>query len=451
MDIKNKLIEAYKDNDLVTYKTILEEYLSEGYAVDFDMIYYLIELLINYQQYEEAYPLIKILEKNIDNKTIFSKICYFYHCCFKPKEAERIFKSKNLTDYLLLVRIYLFEGKIEEAKELLNDIKESIPQNQIYKYTKYQEMIDNHINYGAYIETEYESFKEKGNKLEEGHIVYLKQNPISKVNMLEDKKSIKRPYMIWKIEKNIIYIFPVSTSVHDSGYKLYAQKYPNINQDRIIKSHLCTTDINNVLSVKDKVLDEDYYNILKSIFIGTYFDRSDKEKNYNKKFINDYIGIIDKYDIAELVDKKTKEHTYYLVINIKDNHYKIVKLDLENNKIINDKILIIKDKNLIYRIIKPTNEFLQDILPQISEVQELPNLSWRKIKIGNIEYIVIEEDEKNCYVINAAYSASFIMKEVIKKDDIDIIGDIVSEEESARIQNILNDPSNKRRQLRKRK
>ena len=106
---------------------------------------------------------------------------------------------------------------------------------------------------------------------------------------------------------------------------------------------------------------------------------------------------------------------------------------------------------MIYRIIKPTNEFLQDILPQISEVQELPNLSWRKIKIGNIEYIVIEEDEKNCYVINAAYSASFIMKEVIKKDDIDIIGDIVSEEESARIQNILNDPSNKRRQLRKRK
>ena len=456
MDIKAKLKDAYYKNDIKFYQELIEEYLNYGYGIDYEILYFFIRLLINYRKFDQAYNIIKILEKSIDNYDIANELCRLYCWCYKPENAEHIYISKKLDDNLLLIKIYLLQGKIEQAyNTIIKSLNEKISFEQQNKYMKYKFMIDDHLRKGTSIETEYESFIKNGDTLKPGHIVFLKDKTVTGLGRLEDSKKNNRPYLIWKIEENDIYMFPVTTKCrdkdnHNKGFILYSQKYDKSFQDRRIINSLCHTTIDNILSVQDKILEEDYKILLKNIFCSTYFNQDEQIVN-NMKFMKEYIGKPNRYDIIEYVDKNTKEHTCYLVLDIEDNYYKVIKIDIINYIIIDNTTINIDKKQLIYKIINPTQVTLQELLPQISEIQELPNLSWRKIKIGNIEYIVIEEDEKNCYVINAAYSASFIMKEVIKKDDIDIIGDIVSEEESARIQNILNDPSNKRRQLRKRK
>lgn len=456
MNIKNKLKEAYYNNDLNNYQKLIDEYLSYGYGIDYEMIYFLIRLLINNRNFDKAYTIIKTLEKNIDNYNIANELCCLYCWCYKPEDAERIYISKNLDDNLLLIKIYLIQGKIEQAyNTIIKSLNEKISFEQQNKYMKYKFMIDDHLRKGIAIETEYESFIKNGDTLEPGHIVFLKDKTVTSLEILKDSKKNNRPYLIWKIEENDLYMFPVTTKCrdkdnHNKGFTLYSQKYGNNFQDRRLINSLCHTTTDNILSVQDKILEEDYKKILTDIFYSIYFNKNEKIVN-NLKFMKEYIGKPNKYDIIEYVDKNTKEHTYYLVLYIEANYYKVVKIDCKNYIIIDNKTRIIDKKQLISKIIKPTPEALQELLPQVSKILKLENLSWRKIKVGNIEYIVINVDDNICHCINAIYSASIILREDIKKEDIDLIGDTILEEEIERIQRILNDPSNRKKQLRKRK
>lgn len=440
--IKIKLSQAYRNKNYKTFFKLLDEYISYGYGVDYDIIHYLVEVLINTNKVNQAYKILKSVENSNIPDEIYKDLCYLYCYCYKPIEAEEIYFKHNINDNLLLIKIYLQQGKINEAYRIINE-NTNLSENN--KYKKYKKLIENHYKYSSYIETEYNSFIKNGNSLEPGHIVFL-NNLSSNINISEDDKKLSRPYIIWKIEDNQVYIFPVSTKCDKKSYILYKQKYLNSSSDRVVKNNLCQTTIDNILSVKDKVLDEDYKIILESLSQSMYFKNKQSLSN-DKKFIDEYLDKPNKYDIIVFADKNTKKRLYYFIVDINNKEYKAI--EIYQNQILNKKIIKIKKDKQIYRIIKPNEEELKKLLTNTSHIIKLQKLSWTKIKVKNRQYIVYQESEDTCYCIDSLYSSSYICKEEIKKEDIDDILEPISSEEKTRIKNFLNDTSNKEKNKRK--
>ena len=183
--------------------------------------------------------------------------------------------------------------------------------------------------------------------------------------------------MIWKIEDNNVYLFPVIKVDIEKGFKLYSQNYRNILSDRKIGNHLYVTPPGNILSVKDKVSKEDFDNVLFDIFKSLYFGEI-KDIINNKKFIDDYIGKIKPYDIVEIVNKISKEISCFLIIDTKDNEYKLLKIDIKNKKIVDNSKTILRDNYLVFKVIKPTKELLKELLNDLA-ITENQNKEKKKI------------------------------------------------------------------------
>ena len=194
-------------------------------------------------------------------------------------------------------------------------------------------------------ECEYNSFIKNGNKLEPGHIVFLKSN-VDKINGKEeitDKKSKYRPYMIWKINNDRLYMFPVAVKrENEINYVLYKQDYPNSGMDRIVKDNLCETSIDNVVSVQDKVRDEDYYSVLKTIFKATYFSKNKEEKEAKEKFMKEFVGEVYEDAIISSVNPLTKESKTYYVNTVYENEYLVFEYNHALKKL-NTTPIIFKD------------------------------------------------------------------------------------------------------------
>ena len=129
--------------------------------------------------------------------------------------------SNGVNNKILLLRIYLLEGRVEDVKKVMDELlKDNSYQFDQKIISKYKIMIDNNLKYGSFIETEYSCFIENGNKLEGGYIVFLKSTPLVEDKDYGDLKANYRPYMIWKIEDNDVYLFPLDLNYNDSDYKL---------------------------------------------------------------------------------------------------------------------------------------------------------------------------------------------------------------------------------------
>lgn len=377
-NIKNDLKNAFYNDEMNQFFNLLEEYLSQGYGVDYDMIHYIVLSLINVKKYNQAYSILKGIEKSIYPENA-QDLCFLYCYCFKPVDAEKIYFSYNINNIPILIKIYLQQGRVEEAYQLINDnINKNLSNDDQRKLQKYKKIIENHQKYGSYIETEYTSFIKNGNILQRGHIIFLKTNPSSREHIYKDNREANRPYMIWKIEGNDLYIFPVKIKENKKAYILYCQKYQNFNQDRIISDHLYHTTLDNILSVKDKVIKEDYECVLKNLFNTIYFGQTEQEINNNRKFLQDYIGEVKPYDIVEYVDKITRGESYYLVLDKNDKKYQVIKIDLTNRKILDNDVILIDNKKIVYRKIKPSLNIIKELLLQLQDMEH-KNLKIKKL------------------------------------------------------------------------
>ena len=366
---KQELYTLYYNKDYDTFLELFENYIKEGYGLDENMIYCYINILLIKKRYDHAYKIIKMLEKNMNKYNTHEEISRLYLRCFKPKEAERVLlsKEKPIHDYNLLIDIKLLEGKTEEAQEILEICLTNNPREKdIERIKKYEKIIKNHIKKGAFIEIEYNCFKENGNKLEEGHIVFLKNNPESNIEIKQDIKLNNIPYMIWKIENNKIYMFPVSSKEKRNQYKLFKQKYPNSIGDRIVKDNVYYTEEDNILSVQDKVLEEDFKLIIKNMCQSIYFQR-EEDKKANKEFIDTILNSVEQNDVIEFVDSKTGKKTFCLVLGIEKDGYEVIEINFKFNIIIGEKIEFYEKKRHIYDVIK-LNKLKKDEL--IAQMQE---------------------------------------------------------------------------------
>lgn len=435
-NLNYKLIEAYKNNDLVNYLKYMDEYIKLGYGFDFETILCYTKIISSKRKYDEAYKILQLLENQVNKYDIATEICKEYIYCYKPVDAYRLYNSKNITfeDKSLLIRMLLLHGKVEEAEDILNKIsREKLSFHERKKIEEYKLEIQNYHEFGSFIETEYSCFLQNGNKLEKGHIVFLKNRPASIVSNQDDEKASKRPYLIWKIDGDSVYMFPVESQCSRKDIILSKDKYHNSFQDRKIKDSMCQTTLNNILTVKDKVLAKDFKKILDNSFKTLYFgDRRQHDESF--EFMRYYLGSVDEYDIIEYVDVKTRESRYYFVIDDMNFEYKAVEVDINENKVIDYEVKKVKD---IFRIIKIEDKQKKNYIQQINDNKKKKSLSWKKVISKNIKYIVLTEVNGICYCINDAYSPSYIQCIEINKEDIDCIVEEVTKEEILRIRELL--------------
>ena len=415
-----------------------EQYIKEGNPIEDTLIACYVYALVSIGKVDKAYNLLKNLEKFAEKTDSYEFLSELYVKCYKTEDAERMIELKKtpIKDYLNLIKIKLLEGNIKEAQAIINSrLKVETEESTLRMLRSYEQLIKNHLEKGAYIEIDYNYFK-KNNTLEPGHIVFLKNMPESDYRN-EDEKALKRPYMIWKIEKDILYIFPVSTQDREKSYKLYIQKYPNSKCDRTVKYTLFQTTEDNVVTVQDKVLEEDFKIILTNLYQASCF--ADKiSKRQNQYFMQEYIGEIDKYDvIKEVVHGSVSGNSFHLVLDIEDDHYRTIQVDYKNKKVIGVKSVKYNKDRVIYDVIKPDEETKQKLIEGLSELVTLKSLVGKKVVANNIRYIIVDEDKENYFCIDEIYSPSYINIDTVKKSDVKTITGSVDEEELDRIKNLI--------------
>lgn len=440
-DIKYKLIQTYKNYDFDVYLQFIDEYMEKGYGFDYDMILSYAKALRKTRKFDKAYFILKSLEKQVNKYDIAEELIKEYLFCFKPDDALILYNSrvKDFKDKSILIKIYLLQGKVKEAKEVLEKLLNGgLINKDDKKIRKYQSDINNYYKYGSFIETEYLSFIKNGNKLEEGHVVFLKNSPVSFLSNFNDDKAAKRPYLIWKIDGNKVYMFPMKNKCNSEDFIISKEKYHNSYQDRTIKDSMCITNFNNILTVKDKLYDEDYKLIINRAFKTLYFG-DQRQLNESLEFMKHYIGDISNYDIIEYIDLKTRENKYYLVIEIINLDFKVVEVNLKENIVLDYEIKNFNKYKGIFNIIKIPEDQKKKYLEQIenNNSNKKNDLSWKRVISKKAKYIVLTESDGICYCINNVYSPSYIQCTEILKEDIDYVYESLDKEEILRIRTLL--------------
>ncbi len=351
---KYQLIQAYKNNNFNEYLRLIDECLDKGYWFEYDTIFSYAKVLRKMRKFDQAYKILKSLEKQVNDYKIAEDLCREYIHCYKPMDAYRLYqlKKKEFKNHYLIIKIYMLQGKIEEAKYLIEYLKDNglIDENdEIIR--NYQLYINNYFKHHSFIETEYSSFINNGDKLKEGYVVYLKDSPVCLLSNYNDNMANRRPYLIWKIEDNKVYMFPMNTKCGRKDYILSKDKYHNSFQDRTIKDSICITDLDNILTVNDKLYDEDYRLIIDRAFKTLYFG-DQLQLDESLEFMKYFVGDINKYDIIEVIDALTREIKFYLVIDNENDIFKCLKVSINENKIIDYNIKIFNGYKGIFDVIK---------------------------------------------------------------------------------------------------
>ena len=138
--------------------------------------------------------------------------------------------------------------------------------------------IKNNAFKGSFIEIGYDYFTQSGKKIEPGHIIYIKSAEQLECRYIgKDVKDYKRPYLVWRVEGNKLYVSPITHVYNRYRYALFLQDYPNSRYERYVINSYCTTTTDNIYSVCDKLKDNELDRVFEFIHSGLYFNEGVEE------------------------------------------------------------------------------------------------------------------------------------------------------------------------------
>ena len=158
-ELRDQILNAYYQKYYANFIVLFNQYVDKGYGIDVELISKYIKVLIRTNKFDKAYKMLRWLERYSDRyPSIDEDLFILYYFCFKPRDAERIYKKGNVSTKhkTIIIRNLLLQGKIEEAKKLVTEFLAEEPSKELFYANR---LIYNHEHYGAFIETDYESFK----------------------------------------------------------------------------------------------------------------------------------------------------------------------------------------------------------------------------------------------------------------------------------------------------
>ena len=347
--------------------------------------------------------------------SVFDMIIKYIDCCKEDKVNELLENNMfSIYEIFYIARRCYFNGIYDKSLELFkyfvensnSEFKNGSALEYIRKIELYKE------NSKLFLDVSYSYFKSMGCKLEPGYIIcvdkvldYYKENEFN-----DDPKISKRPYMVWRIEGNKIYAFPISTQVkREKDDILKKEDYPVRNFDRVALTGMVCLRENDVLTVIDKVNKEDYQEIINALYrsVCCMKDVPKVATQYFVKKMTEELVVLEN-DVIVVRDIQKKKQKYYYVIE-KDknrNKYKVIELEHEYKdfKIRDMKLSEISMKTPVLSIIKLDKKQIHKIKKEIPINFKNVDLSGSIIKYNGIN-LELMLDEKEFYVcINRSLS-----------------------------------------------
>lgn len=354
VDLELEIKNAYDNRNFKETLKKIDLYLSlNNSGVYGSLMYFYVDCLINVGRKEDAYKYINITRKFWPYIYSDGDLAELYIICDKIKEAEKIL-NKRTTDtklYYTAARAYMLNGYYYESKYWFRYLM-SITDDEklIEKANGFIMEINNHLINKAFIQISYSRYKSYGKSLKPGQIIYFRGKDI----VSSDSKVNYRPYLIWKVDGNKIYCFPVTTQIRreDINYILRKEKYPNYGFDRMIKENILCIDEKDVDKIIDEITPYDYDRVI---------DRIYKLHCYKNK-MDDYGFVLEeanklgvkKDDIIIIYDTQNQQRNFYAIESVNDSIYTAYKIEKIDDKfhIINDKLYTFTNKDFIIKINK---------------------------------------------------------------------------------------------------
>ena len=359
MDIYGSLYAAFKENDYVKFLKLFRKYLKKGFGVDTGLIRMYAIALRKTNRYEEGLKLLLSLKEDVveyGNQFFFATILYTF--C-RPREGLELLSTQkflSMKEKIFLAKLHIQNGDYQSALVVLNECASCRDRVVEVQASELINKIWHHLSRDVMIEMSYDSFLDNGFSLEPGHIVFLKKEvKYCLVEDNQDEKKMSRPYLIWKIDGDTLYLFPVSSSTKCGGYKLYQQFYDNNVGDRIIKNNFCLSTKQNVLSVQDKVTAVDFKRVMNDLFFSFYFSSKVYDEKMLEMFYEEFNRKANRGDIVVIIDPQDKIKRYYLITEVLDGGYEAYPIDRHSKEIIGDKVFI-DSSQIILGIVKLPDE-----------------------------------------------------------------------------------------------
>ena len=427
----------FSNNEFSKIIEILNEFFKENGYKDVYLSYY-IRCLIKLGLNELAAKNLKLMLRLFPAFYTSLNLAYIYIDLDMLDELEQILAKNKFNDkciYTLAKKCY-FNNHHDLAHKLFSEFlgvsKDKISIERAKEYLRKLKIYQNYKD--AFVETDYSKFKSKGQQLSPQHIIYTSKirDDYFENQYNSDPKRENRPYMIWKIEGDKIYCFPVTTKITSSddgkrNYALYHQNYKTREFDRIIKNNLVVIQECDVERVIDRVNDKDFEIIIQQIYGDVCFQH-DILKKHNSYFIETMSSQFKPklFDIIKVPFQDNSGHTHckaYLILEIdyKKGKYKVLELDLTNEEIeiINYILNSINMKTPIITIEEVNSERKNKILEKVPSNFKNVNMIGTVIESENKKLEIILEQDGIFICLDRTFNAScsYVAIEFVDKDD----------------------------------
>ena len=408
--LMEEIIDYYNNGNYDKVLLLIDDYFKIDNSGIFDgLMNIYIECLIKLGRVDDAYKNLELMLKIYPYYYNKFKLIIKYIECGKENKLNEMLENNKFSNYdtFYIARSCYYNGMYDKALELFNyyleysddELKKGSVLEYIRKIKLYKE------NSLLFLDVKYSYFKSKGYKLEPGHIIcvgkvieYYKENEFN-----DDPKLSRRPYMIWRIEGDKIYAFPISTQVKRvKNDILKKENYPVRNFDRVALTGMVCLRENDVLNVIDKVSDEDYQEIINGLYrsICCMKDVPKVATQYFVKKMTEELEVSEK-DVIVVRDIQNRKQKFYYVLEKyrSKKKYKVIELSHENRdfQMKNMDVSEISMKTPILSIIKLDVNQINKIEKKIPVNFKNNDVSGCLIKYNGME-LEIMLVEKDCYV-----------------------------------------------------
>lgn len=337
-----KIQENFHNDRYSEVISLIDEYLTIPGVGMYDMLaYYYGVSLMSLGNTELASKYLDMSCHLLSNTTIMkirvANSYRHYQMYQKAKEIlEEVIADENYQDfigYYTLAKVEFYAGNYERAADLFTKASKYVENDfAVAKIAMFIDKINTYLKSGTK-KIDFEAFKGQGENLQVGHIIYVKIPKENVIASSSDSYYFKRTYLITEINNNEIHAislsnYPVPNSFHlprtlccslDDKYALYSFRTFNINQVESVVGKINLHDVQKIL----------YY------FYHYYQDFYNETKTNNQVYsLESSKKSASSCNVLVVYNPDIAKEEYYYVINIHENEYEVVKLNIQNGAFI---------------------------------------------------------------------------------------------------------------------
>ena len=444
--IREEMKVASKNSNYEKVVVLFSSYLRQNPKDDYEILSIYQEALMKLDKKEEELSILLKLSSAFKNSYYSKRLVNLYLDLGNAKKAINVFDNSDKLKYYTLGKIYYLRGEYEESLNMFKTFLDTTTDiNYVCNAKGYINRINKHLKDNTFLKMYYEKFKAKGNRLEPGYIIYSDKVG-NKYNLHEtnlDPHKQTRPYLVWKVNPEHVFVLPITTSISDDSYVLKKEDYINLKSNSTIFENFILLKDEDITTVVDHLTKEDYLNITRFIY-EKILSLNKEDRKTEKVFISNYMKRmkIKDNDIIMYRDNGKNIESYFFIISSDDYKYETIPVKKQDNSfmISNRNKISINKKKPIYSVIKLSEEEKADLIYQLESAYLIQDLCGKRISTKDKEKFVILHDLKDDYLaVSIPYSSSYARFKLIPKNiEVSIDGEI-SQEELEKLRYLLDD------------